>query len=285
MARAGRRARRRRAPLALAALVVIALVALVAVTVLGGGDDAPSAAPAAPTPSASSDPTPSATTAPPPPRPRAGQCRQLGFAAAVATSDDTPAVRCTRPHTALTIAVDPLPADAAAVGPRCRRQAAAYLGGTVAERQLTMLHPVWFVPTPEQQDAGADWFRCDLIAVRTEGRLALLSGVAKGFLGSEAADRYAMCATAAPGEPGFTRVVCGTAHSWRAISTVPLLDAAGPRGRYPGVATVRARGQEPCKQAGADAASDPFAYRWGYEWPTAVQWADGQTYGICWVPA
>ena len=31
-------------------------------------------------------------------------------------------------------------------------------------------------------------------------------------------------------------------------------------------------------------AEDALDYEWGYEWPTAEQWAAGQTYGRCWAP-
>ena len=31
-------------------------------------------------------------------------------------------------------------------------------------------------------------------------------------------------------------------------------------------------------------AEDALDYEWGYEWPTADQWAAGQNYGRCWAP-
>ncbi|MBJ7529767.1 MAG: hypothetical protein JHD04_09650, partial [Nocardioides sp.] len=101
-----------------------------------------------------------------------------------------------------------------------------------------------------------------------------------GVLDTEAGrTRYGVCGTAEPGTAGFSRVVCSRPHSWRAISVVDL-----GTGAYPGVDAVRTRGETPCEDAGRDAAADPLSFRWGYEWPTAEQWADGQTYGLCWVP-
>ena len=41
---------------------------------------------------------------------------------------------------------------------------------------------------------------------------------------------YGLCGTAAPGAPGFQRVICGQRHSWRAIDTIGLSGGA----RYPG---------------------------------------------------
>ena len=43
-----------------------------------------------------------------------------------------------------------------------RRSSAARRDAPAA---VSMLRPVWFTPTVEQSDAGADWYRCDVIAV------------------------------------------------------------------------------------------------------------------------
>ena len=39
-----------------------------------------------------------------------------------------------------------------------------------------MLRAVWFTPTVAQSDRGADWFRCDVIAVAGTEKLAPLTG-------------------------------------------------------------------------------------------------------------
>ena len=44
------------------------------------------------------------------------------------------------------------------------------------------------------------------------------------------------------------------------------------------------RARAPCEDAGREVAEDALDYEWGYEWPTAEQWAAGQTYGRCWAP-
>ena len=144
-----------------------------------------------------------------------------------------------------------------------------------------MLRAVWFTPTVEESDAGANWFRCDVIAVAADGELAPLTGRLAGVLGTDAGrERYAMCGTAEPGTAGFERVICSADHTWRAIATVPF--AAGT---YPGDERVRTAGEAPCQDAGRAVADDPLSYRWGYERPTREQWDAGQTYGICWAPA
>lgn len=61
-------------------------------------------------------------------------------------------------------------------------QLASFIGGTTEDRRLTMLRPIWFTPTPEQSDAGARWFRCDVVAVAADGKLAELTAGIAGAL-------------------------------------------------------------------------------------------------------
>jgi hypothetical protein len=132
----------------------------------------------------------------------------------------------------------------------------------------------------EESDAGADWYRCDVIAVATEGELAPLTGRLAGVFDSPAArDRYGMCGTAPPDSAAFERVICSRNHAWRAIRAVGF-DSR----RYPGVDTVRAAGQQVCLEAARDRAADALDFTWGYEWPTEKQWDSGQTHGLCWAP-
>ena len=167
-----------------------------------------------------------------------------------------------------------------AVAQACPRLFGRFVGGSPEDQRLSMLRPVWFTPTLEQSDEGAQWFRCDAIALAGEERLAPLTGRLSGVLAeAEGRDRYAMCGTAAPDADDFERVICSGPHSWRAISTIDF-----EPGDYPGDAVVRERGQAPCEDAGAEAADDALDYEWAYEWPTAAQWEQGQTFGRCWAP-
>ncbi len=168
----------------------------------------------------------------------------------------------------------------AQVAEECPRAFEQFVGGTVEARRLTMLRPVWFTPSLRQSDAGANWYRCDAVAIAADEQLAPLVGRLRGVLGRPlAAERYAMCGTAEPGTPGFRRVVCSSGHAWRALRTV---DIAGRT--YPGLEKVRSAGQQVCQDAASAQADDPLNYRWGYEWPTEQQWQAGQHYGICWAP-
>ena len=115
----------------------------------------------------------------------------------------------------------------------CPRRLAAFLGGPEQALRLSMFRPVWFTPTLAQAESGADWYRCDVIALASEGTLAPLEGRLEGLLGRSADWKatYGLCATAEPGTEGFERVACGSPHTWRALTTVPIDARALPRCR------------------------------------------------------
>ena len=106
---------------------------------------------------------------------------------------------------------------------------------------------VWYSPTLEQSDAGADWFRCDLIAFAGRTSCAPLPATGPAARASSgrrgALDSYGLCGTAAPGARGFQRVIC---------AGEPLLagdrhDRPAGRREVPGPATVRKAGDAICK--------------------------------------
>ena len=267
------------------------LVGLLVLASCSSGGDQPAAEPE---PSASSSsPAPEPTRAGPAPRPEERACYRLSYAEAIAPTSTRAAVPCARPHTSLTFAVGALDLEADGhllavdseqvqeqVASACPERLPSFLGGTLEDRRLSMLRAVWFTPTVEESDEGADWFRCDVIAIAADDDLALLRGPVAGVLSTEAGrDRYGMCGTADPGQPDFQRVVCSREHTWRALRTVTFRPGA-----YPGTARVRAAGAGPCEAAGRAVADDGLNFRWGYEWPSRRQWRAGQTYGTCWAP-
>ncbi len=264
-----------------------------------GGGDEPGAGPS-PAPSAS--PADATSSSPPraeePPRPEKGACYQLGYRQAIDPVVTRKPVPCRRTHTARTFAVPQLPTVVAghlvavdsararrAPARECPKRLEAFLGGSQEDLRLSMFRAVWFTPTLEQSDEGANWYRCDVVALAADKRLAELAGQLRGVLGTPAgSERYGTCATAEPGTPGFERVACVRGHSWRAVGVVPLFDLAGDKGRYPGVDAVRSEGQGPCEETGRGQADDPLDFQWGYEWPSKKDWRSGTTYGLCWVP-
>ncbi len=253
-------------------------------------------APASPS-AATSSPTPGPPTAdPPPPAPPERGCYRLTLAQAAQPTTAEEPVPCTVRHSSQTFHVGlfrnvvqghAVAVDSAHVQQQieaaCDRELRRFLGGSVQDRRLSRLAGVWFAPTLEQADLGARWFRCDVIALAGRDRLALLPRPRRlaGLLdGERRAAPYALCGTAAPGAEGFERVICARRHRWRAIATIALPD----RGRYPGVARVRAAGDAPCRRRARAQAEDPFTFAYGWEWPTREQWRAGRHYGFCWAP-
>lgn len=267
--------------------VVAALVGLLLTLSACSGD--PKQPPQRPTTTAS----PSPTKPPVPPSPAAAACYRLAFKEAISPISHSEPVACAKRHTSRTFHVGRLsrlfPAGVPAidvprvqqkVGAECTRRLTAFVGGSPAARLLSMLRPVWFTPTLAEADAGAAWFRCDVVALGAENQLAPLTGrLAKRLDRPGWQQTYGLCATAQPGTKNFHRVSCARKHSWVALSTVPLTG-----GRYPGVAAVRARGEDVCKPAARDLAADKLDYQWGYEWPTLAQWRAGTRNGVCWLP-
>ena len=285
------------------------LTSLTAVLVLAGCSAGPVASPepSSSSPAASgsasastgTSPSPTASTGTPtvvPAAPKRWACYRLSTAQLTRPTNASTPVSCRARHTAQTIHVGLLDTvvdghavavDSATVqrqlSTTCPRKLAAYLGGSATARDLSRFHVVWYSPTLEQSDRGADWFRCDVIAFAGKDRLATLPGTRRlrGVLGrSGALDDYGLCGTSAPGDAGFERVICGRRHSWRAVDTIPL--PGGPR--YPGTARVREAGDADCKDLARARSRDTLRFRYGWEWPTRQQWKRGQRFGYCWVP-
>ncbi|PVG83455.1 hypothetical protein DDE18_09240 [Nocardioides gansuensis] len=275
------RVRRSLPPALLAAL----LVALPAVAGCTGEDPAP---PASNTTSPTSPPAP----AEPAPRPRAGTCHAMSRAQALSPVAGGRQVPCARRHTAQTFRVgtldlvddgDPLAVDSPAAQRQPRRACTAalpaYVGASARELRLSMVRTIWFTPTVEEAAAGADWYRCDVVALGVGERLAPLPRSARGML-SRSPRPYAVCGTAEPGTDRFARVPCSARHSWVAVSTVDLRGAGYPTG-----AAVSEQMSEACRGAARDRADDPLDFSWAEERPTRQQWESGQRWGTCWAPA
>lgn len=246
------------------------------------------------TPSASASPTPEpAATVPPDPgpRPRIGECHALSFGQAIAVVGRTAPVPCGRRHTAQTYFVGRLDLETAAGHTRrvdsraaqrqartsCTSRLSRHLGLAPGELRLKMAQAVWFTPSPKRAEAGADWFRCDVVVVASPRRLLQLPRRTRGW---GDAPVLGMCATAEPGTRTFRRVTCGAKHAWQAVSTVDL-----PGARLPAPGVVADQMESTCREVARSRADDPLDFSWSQESPTREQWDAGQRYGICWVPA
>ncbi|GGF31831.1 hypothetical protein GCM10011519_01490 [Marmoricola endophyticus] len=280
-----------------AGTVLAAATLLGATACAGSTSDADVATTRAPssadTSASSAAPSASASSSTPPRTPRVGECYRMDYGdATAAVSDDQP-VDCSQPHTTQTAyvgTIDPyqdghlLAVDSDRVQQRiaqaCPAKVDAYVGGDTEQRRLSRVRAIWFSPTLQQSDAGASWYRCDAVAVRSEDTLASLPTRMKDALGTPRGDKLATCGTAAPDKPAFKRVTCDQKHTWEAISSVDLPEDAAYLGKAAGK-DADAR----CKDEAADRADDPLSFTWSFQWPTKEDWQSGQRWGLCWVPS
>lgn len=269
----------------------LALLALVGTLALAGcSSDEPAEEPTE-TPSESET-----TAAPPLPPPEAGACYRLSVDDAQAASSSAEPVPCRQDHTARTAFVgkvsrlagsDATPDDpdvAQQLADDCRERGLRFLGGDPVTQNLSRFVTVGFVPTASEIDAGAEWYRCDVVAFGNGERLLQLPFERRlaGILDQEdALDTFGTCGTAAPGAGDFERVACSLPHSWRALTTIRIADSK----RYPGAAEVRQSGDEECADYVENQAGFTTEIRYGWEWPTQAQWEAGQRFGFCWAPA
>lgn len=272
------------------AAVLVAPVAVVALALTGctgDGSTDESSEVAAPTTSPSEPSEPSL-----PPRPRVGECRRLTLEDATRPTTGARAVPCRGRHTAVTVHVGRLGADADVETPRvqrrltevCARRMADYVGGDAEARTLSRFQVVWFTPTAEEVEAGARWFHCDVLALDRGDRLVRLPPprrLRNVLDRPDALETFGLCGTAQPGARRFERVACARPHRWVAIGTIPL---EGGR-RYPGAQAVRRAGDEACADRVRSERGFPLEFDYGWEWPTRAQWESGQRYGFCWAPA
>jgi hypothetical protein len=242
--------------------------------------------------SSSTSPTADAQPATPARKPESDRCYRLAYDDAVAPTTRRRPVPCSGEFTARTFHVGELDTlvdghlvavDSDRVRDQlaetCPERLASYIGGDEQARRLSMLSTVWFSPTVAQSDRGQSWFRCDVIAVESEGRLATLRGSLKGALDREdGLATYGICGTAEPGTDGFDRVICAAKHSWQAVDTVDV-----PGRAYPGKAPAAV--EDGCKEAARGRADDALSFDWGFELPTRAQWESGRHYALCWAPA
>lgn len=266
--------------------IVVCTIALVLSGCSGSDDDAPVDPPSSAAPATSEPPQP-------PRRPRVGDCHRLSWDQALSPTAESTRVACRRKHTSVTFHVGriqrdragaPLPVDAARVQQQvarvCPQRLPDFLGGTVDEVRRSLLRAVWFTPTLAEAEAGADWFRCDVVATGGRRTLSLLPPRVRGVLTEEdLKERFALCATGEPGTGSFSRVPCAAPHTWRAVTTV---DVGGDV--YPGREAVETSMEDTCSDAATEVASNPLDVRWSQEAPTRQQWRAGQRHGFCWVP-
>jgi hypothetical protein len=222
--------------------------------------------------------------------PRVGECRVLAPADIAKPSNASPVVGCAEPHTAETFLVGTLetaadeagwddPALGAAVHDRCRKRWVRFVGADASLALRTLLDWAWFRPTEEQWDAGARWFRCDVVGgTATSARLPALPRTTAGVLLGRPDDRWLACVDG-PAVAGSPRVPCSEPHTWRAVTTVVVGEDDEP---YPGDRLVEVVSRDFCRESVLAWLDYPLEYDFGYTWFHRAEWERGNRRSICW---
>jgi hypothetical protein len=222
--------------------------------------------------------------------PDLGVCRELTPEDVTRASNDSEAVDCSNRHTAQTFAVGSLPDglrgasyDDGRVASYAYRYCSAHFGDFVgADESLamrTILSWAWFRPDRGAWDAGARWFRCDVIGGGDQAKSFVdLPADAQGVLLGRPEDRWMVCAEGAT-VAGAVKVPCDRRHDWRAVTTIVLGDAGDP---YPGDATVQQRTKDFCSKSVGAWLDYPVDYDFGYSWFQRPEWDAGNRRSVCW---
>jgi len=253
-----------------ARLLVLALAVLMTATACGGSTSSSSAASTAP--------------------PRNGACRMLTPHDVDAMSNGSRTVSCSEPHDAETFAVGTLPksfAKSAYDDPKldtwayatCEKAFPTHLGADDSTAMRSLLTWIWFRPTKDAWNAGARWYRCDVLGGSADQKQYVdLPTTTKNLLGGRGDDHWMACAKGKSVDTG-TKVPCTMAHDWRAATTIKVGDTDA---KYPGDATVKTKTKSYCAESIDAWLGYPADYDYGYTWFGQQEWQAGNRRSVCW---
>lgn len=203
--------------------------------------------------------------------PVVGQCSDLSRAELDLPSHGEAAVDCAGPHTAQVTAVATLPEglayDSAAFTElavrTCYDAQRDAVGASRLGVRLTAYAIGYFIPTAEQQAAGARWLRCELVLLGGAELLPLPARLAPGT--SPVRTAVARCLTGRD----FAVTACSEPHTQRATAAVKVRVK-----RYPKEKAWKRIGAERCRSA-----TTSRSYR--FSWPSKVDWKVGERALVC----
>ncbi|GAA1154309.1 septum formation family protein [Nocardioides aquiterrae] len=222
--------------------------------------------------------------------PELGACRVLTPDDVAQPSNTTDPVDCSEAHTAETYAVGELPAsfdhadhDDEELGAwaytTCSDAFQKFLGADESLVMRTIVSWAWFRPTEPAWDAGARWYRCDVVGGGEQSKEYVdLPDTAKGLLLGRPKDRWMVCADG-PTVAGSVKVPCTEPHQWRAVTTISLGDAQDD---YPGDRLVEVKTRDFCSDSVGAWLSYPVDYDFGYTWFHQAEWDAGNRRSVCW---
>ena len=266
-------------PTRLTSLAAATLLALSACTAAGEAD--PGATPEEGAP---------ATTAVVAEPPAPGACRLIAPADIAAASNDSEPVPCTQPHNAETFVVGAFRgaiAEAeydderlgAEVYERCSRDYMRFTGANESLALRSVLSWAWWRPTEEEWEAGARWYRCDVVGGTDRStELVQLPRTAKGLLLGIPADRWMACVDGAD-VSAVPPVPCSEPHQWRAVTTIVV---GKEEDEYPGDRLVEVLSRDYCSDSVGAWMNYPIDFEYAYTWFGRGEWELGDRRSICW---
>jgi hypothetical protein len=235
--------------------------------------------------SRASDPSTDSTVVP-----DVGACRVLTPDDVAQPSNASTTVPCTEKHTAETFAAAALPGRfaqtayddqglAAWAYRTCSDRFISFTGADESLAMRTILSWAWFRPSQQAWDAGARWYRCDVIGGgdQTRGYVDLPTET-KGLLLGRPDDAWMVCAQGAT-VSGSVKVPCSDKHDWRAVTTIVL---GGPADPYPGDGVVQSRTRDFCSKSVGAFLDYPVDYDFGYSWFHEPEWQAGNRRSVSW---
>lgn len=203
--------------------------------------------------------------------PVVGQCSDMSRAELDQPTYVESAVDCAGAHTAQVTSVTTLPDGLAydsadftelAVG-TCYAAQRAATGASKLGVRLTAYAIGYFVPTAEQQAAGARWLRCDVVLLGGEELVPLPGSLAVGKY------PYKKSVSRCLAGRDFLVTTCAQKHTYRATAAIRI---AGKR--YPKEKAWKRLGTERCRRA-----TTSRSYR--FSWPSKVDWSVGDRGLVC----
>ena len=222
--------------------------------------------------------------------PRLGACRMLTPDDIRQTSNDTAPVGCDAEHTAETFAVGDFPDDLAGdaiddpalgshVFDQCEKEFRRFLGGDESQVMRSTVTWAWFRPSQDAWDAGARWWRCDVVGGGEESTsLVSLPRTAEGILLGEPEDRWVVCVDG-PTVADSVKIPCSEEHTWRAVTTIVLGEEDED---YPGDRVVAVRTRDFCSDSVGAWLNYPVDYEYGFTFFHEAEWEAGNRRSICW---
>lgn len=203
--------------------------------------------------------------------PAVGQCFDMDVEELAAASYVEAPVDCAGTHTARTIAVALLPDDLAYASTgkltrfaleTCFPAQRKVLRTSLLGMRISAYNVGYFLPTPDQQAAGARWLRCDLVL----GGASLEPLPAKVALGKLPYKKsVSRCLTGGD----FLLTVCSSRHAFRATAAIKVKAS-----RFPSEKAWKRIGTQRCRGAVTSR-----SYRFG--WPSKPAWKAGDRALIC----